>query len=401
MSFEKVVIQKKQDDGSYIEDYPRTSQEMILNLLNSSTKSLMGLEESATADDAFKQLYLANVLNGKSMVELTFFDSVSNKPLSGVVVTCDKFCDAAGTALTEHTTDSNGKIVAFVGAINPVIKISGYADIEDFNSTLTAVQALGKQYNFTFQLNTNLTKRYITSSSLKFSGNVNSVGFTLVGGGGAGGIGQWYSQYDSGSYGGLGGGNGGSGGQVITVNSFSFNINTIYSVTIGAGGTKREPSGYPNRPTSYTGGTSGGNSIFSRTTASGGLFAGTNNAGINKDGQYNKRAKGGNGVDGIQRIDYQYSSLKYGASGGRRSYAEIGYYLYYQAPGGTSGGGKRGVAGGSSESGGDNGTNGTGSGGGGAGACFDDDDGNTWYLGTSGSGRSGCIAFVFSLKSRS
>lgn len=401
MSFEKVVIQKKQDDGSYIEDYPRTSQEMILNLLNSSTKSLMGLEESATADDAFKQLYLANVLNGKSMVELTFLDSETSKPLSGVVVSCDKFCDAAGTALTEHTTDVNGKIVAFVSAINPIIKISGYADIEDFNSTLTDVQALGKQYNFTFQLSTNLTKRYITSSSLQFSGNVNSVGFTLVGGGGAGGIGCFYSRYGD-NYAGLGGGNGGSGGQVVTVNSFSFNVNTVYSVTIGAGGTKREPTGYPNIPTRYTGGTSGGNSIFSRTTASGGNFEGANNAGINKNDQYNKQAEGRNGVDGIQRIDYQYSSLKYGASGGRRSYAEVGHYLYYQAPGGVSGGGKRGVAGGSSESGGDNGTNGTGSGGGGAGACYSDDDhDSTWYLGASGSGRSGCIAFVFSLKSRS
>ena len=132
MSFEKVVIQKKLDDGSYIEDYPRTSQEMILNLLNFSTKSLMGLEESATADDAFKQLYLANVLNGKSMVELTLLDSETNKPLSGIIVSCDKFCDAAGTVLTEHTTDDNGKIVAFVSAINPTIKVTGYADIENF-----------------------------------------------------------------------------------------------------------------------------------------------------------------------------------------------------------------------------------------------------------------------------
>ena len=92
--------------------------------------------------------------------------------------------------------------------------------------------------------------------------------------------------------------------------------------------------------------------------------------------------------------------MKYGASGGRRSYAEIGNYLRYKAPGGVSGGGHRGQAEGSSSSGGGDGTNGTGSGGGGAGACFDDDDGRTWYLGTSGSGRSGCIAFVFSLKSR-
>ena len=150
MSFEKVVIQKKLDDGSYIEDYPRTSQEMILNLLNFSTKSLMGLEESATADDAFKQLYLANVLNGKSMVELTFLDSETNKPLSGIIVSCDKFCDAAGTALTEHTTDNNGKIVAFVSAINPIIKIK-YIDM-DLTQTL-AVDALGKQYTFTITPN--------------------------------------------------------------------------------------------------------------------------------------------------------------------------------------------------------------------------------------------------------
>lgn len=232
MGFEKIVVQKKQDDNSYIEDYPRTSQDMVLNLLNSSTKTLMGLEESATADDAFKQLYLANVLNGKSMVELTFLDSETNKPLSGIVVNCDKFCDAAGTALTEHTTDGSGKIVAFVSAINPVIKIDKYVDIE-LSQTLT-VDALGKQYIFTLKPTIYNYKLLKSSQNIFFSENVEQIDYTLVGGGGGGGVAEQFIDNDDKhrtyhNY-------GGNGRYAKTVNSISVSTNVSYSVVIGAGG---------------------------------------------------------------------------------------------------------------------------------------------------------------------
>lgn len=382
-----------QDDGSYTEEHPRTSQEMVINLLNSSTKSLMGLTDSSTADDAFKQLYLANVLNGKSMVELTFLDSVSSKPLSGVIVTCDKFCDAAGTALTQHITDDNGKIIAFVSAINPTIKITGYADIEDFSQQLD-VPALGKQFVFSFNLITNLTKRYISSSSFKLSGNVVKLDYTLVGGGGAGDIGQYYA----GCY---GGGNGGSGGQVVSNSLSEFIVNQSYTVTIGAGGTAREPTSYPYRPSKYSGRTDGGVSTFLRISATGGKFAGANNAGKSPYNDYKVQVKGGNGADGIPGKDYEFSSIKYGASGRGGSFSQVGQYLEYKAPGGNTGGRSGRSSSGPSSGFGTAGTNGTGSGGGGSGCCYEDDDGDNWYLSKSGAGGSGSLALVFSLTSRS
>ena len=263
MSFEKVVIQKKQDDNSYIEDYPKTSQDMVLNLLNSSTKALMGLEESATADDAFKQLYLANVLNGKSMVELTFLDSETNKPLSGVVVSCDKFCDAAGTALTEHTTDVNGKIVAFVSAINPIIKIDKYVDIE-LSQTL-AVDALGKQYIFTLKPTIYNYKLLKSSQNICFSENVKQIDYTIVGGGGGGGLAKQFIDNDDKhrtyrNY-------GGNGRYAKTVNQVSVSANSVYPLVIGSGGVPRF-GGYGSYSPVTPG--NGGTSTFLETSVNGG-----------------------------------------------------------------------------------------------------------------------------------
>lgn len=328
MSFEKVVIQKKLDDGSYIEDYPRTSQEMILNLLNSSTKSLMGLEESATADDAFKQLYLANVLNGKSMVELTFLDSETNKPLSGVIVSCDKFCDAAGTSLTEHTTDSNGKIVAFVSAINPTIKVIGYADIENFTQQLD-IPVLGKQFVFNFNLTTNQFKTYLNSQKIKFSKNVIKIDFSCCGGGGGGASGS--SKYTS--YGGGGGGHG------VQKDNIAPESEVLYPIVVGGGGAFAYMDTAGKR----------GNSSFMTVSASGGDGG---------DSQYRSRSaangngKGGyaissswppeffSGEDGVEKIYESFTSEKVcgGGGAGYLYYDEDSAYNDYSSSGNPGGG---------------------------------------------------------------
>ena len=343
MSFEKVVIQKKLDDGSYIEDYPRTSQEMILNLLNSSTKSLMGLEESATADDAFKQLYLANVLNGKSIVELTFLDSETNKPLSGIVVSCDKFCDAAGTALTEHTTDSNGKIVAFVSAINPTIKVTGYADIENFSQQLD-VPVLGKQFVFNFQLATNQFKSYLSSKNIKFSKNVLRVDVSCCGGGGGGASGSSKGT----SYGGGGGGHGTQKDNIIPESD------VLYPIVVGSGGTcayeddagKRGKSSFMT--ISALGGDGGKTQYHSRSAANG-----------NGKGGYAISASWPpqffSGGEGIEKIYESFTSEKVCGGGGAAYlyYDEDSAYNDYSSSGNPDGGNKnkvpsKGIGGGGS-----------------------------------------------------
>ena len=311
MSFEKVVIQKKLDDGSYIEDYPRTSQEMILNLLNSSTKSLIGLEESATADDAFKQLYLANVLNGKSMVELTLLDSETNKPLSGIVVSCDKFCDAAGTALTEHTSDNNGKIVAFVSAINPIIKIK-YIDM-DLTQTL-AVDALGKQYTFTITPNLCNYKLLKSSQTIMFSNNVNFIDYTIVGGGGGGAVGHQTTDNndDSVNYGDFSG----NGGYAKTVNNVSIDIKNSYSVIIGAPGNpgwSGYGSGTQRNPTD------GGSTVFMGETVKGGGSG-------NRDTAHSGQGNGYGGRHDLVEINYDNSEKPIAPTRG----SVLGYISYDQ-----------------------------------------------------------------------
>ena len=170
-------------DGNYEIIYPKTKQELVIDLLNDNVKTLMGLDSTATANDAFKKVFLSSVLNGKSMIELTFLDSETNKPLPNMKVTSAQFCDSAGTSISEIFTDDNGVLVSFVNSVNPTINISGYADIQEYSQVLDVTE-LGKQYYFTLYptvLNYNLIK---SSQSIKFTGNIDYIDFTIVGGGG-------------------------------------------------------------------------------------------------------------------------------------------------------------------------------------------------------------------------
>lgn len=95
-----------------------------------------------------------------------------------------------------------------------------------------------------------------------FTGNNASVTYLLVGGGGGGG------RYNSN---GSGGGGGGGGGFVT--GSATLTGLTVYTVTVGAGGTASAATGDAN-------GTSGANSTFNSITAIGGGGGGGNNSGL-------------------------------------------------------------------------------------------------------------------------
>ena len=95
-----------------------------------------------------------------------------------------------------------------------------------------------------------------------FTGNNASVTYLLVGGGGGGG------RYNSN---GSGGGGGGGGGFVT--GSATLTGLTVYTVTVGAGGTASAATGDVS-------GTSGANSTFNALTALGGGGGGGNNAGL-------------------------------------------------------------------------------------------------------------------------
>lgn len=405
-------------DGTYEVVYPKTRQELVINLLNDSTKSFMGLNSTATADDAFKKIYLTNLLNGKSMVEVTFLDSETSRPVQGVVVTCSNFCDASGTSLASHTTDVNGKIVTFVNAINPTISISGYADIDNFSTTL-AVDALGKQYVFSFNLTTQNFKKYISSTNVKFSGNIQKLDVTVVGGGGGGAAGVASMSTGDGAAGG-----GGGGGYCTVQENVSFVQDTSYSIVIGSGGT----AGSTNASKGSNGASGGTSSILqiSANGGSGGDFGKVGYSGTHGGYGGSGNGQGGRGAycagtdgqtsptAGTNGRTYGYSSFTdvvlYGGGGGgggaygRNSKNGANYYA------GTSGGRNYGAEGGywrdwngadttKYQMTGYSAAAGTGGGGGGGGAQGDSHDDDE-QEGNGGSGGSGCVAIRMHLKSR-
>lgn len=376
-------------DGTYEVVYPKTRQELVINLLNDSTKSFMGLDSTATADDAFKKVYLTNLLNGKSMVEVTFLDSETSQPMQGVIVTCPNFCDASGTSLTSHTTDINGKFIGFVNSINPTINISGYMDINDFSTTLN-VDSLGKEYAFSFNLTTQNFQRYTSSTSKKFSGNVDYINVTVVGGGGGGGSGFGWTRDDD-TFTGSGGG-GGGGGYCVVQENVDFTINKNESIVIGAGG-KGGPSDTSTSQRRASDGANGGSSSFLGIIANGGIGGsksitggagnGKGGNGANQAGSFTAGTTGGNGTV------YGYSSftdlILYGGGGG----------------GGNAGWGKGQISGGldCGGSGGDyagDETRKEESYGGGGGGGYDYKSGAGGGFG----GGSGCVAIRMYLKSR-
>lgn len=402
-----------EENGSYEVVYPMTKQELVIDLLNDDVKELMGLDSNATASDAFKTAYLSSVLDGKAMVEITFTDSITGKPMENILITCSAFCDSAGTPMSSYTTNSNGKIIGFVNAINPTISISGYADIQDFSQALN-IPALGKQYVFNYQLTTLDFKKFTTSSSTKFSGNVNRVDVTVVGGGGAGATGNtrgsgWGSPS---SY--IYGIPGGGGGYCTVKENASFIIDTSYSVTVGAGGVVNSISGAPY----CTSGGNGGASSFLDVSANGGMggqFNGYDSSDTHSGGAGNGR--GGNGVKRDTRYPTSAGNGQAGVAGSVAGYSSFTETVLYGGGGGsgamnqgTGGAGAGyGGAGGSysynvEDENGKAGTNGYGGGGGGAHTDLsltnDDNDWYSAYSGVAGAGGSGCVAIRMHLKSR-
>lgn len=407
------------DSGNYEVVYPKTRQELVIDLLNDDTKILLGLSADATADDAFRKAYLnGGILSEKSMVELTLLDSSTNKPIRGVIVTCNNFCDSSGTPMTQYISDDNGKILCFVNAVTPTLSISGYSDIANSTLQLSDVTALGTQHEIIWNLTTYDFKKYTSTSTAKFSGNVYQVDTTVVGGGGgAGGAGGEGNGTDEGATGG-----GGGGGQVVVTEKVTYSINTSYTATIGSGGnygaSSENSSGTAGTAggtssflgVSATGGGGGGGATVGRVSASQGIKGGTAGVGVGGGNGGAGVFSGGVSGSGIQIVNGKagssgkvgYSSFTetvlYGAGGGSGSTGESDSGI--GGAGGTYGGGKGGnCTYNRSQLNGTAGTAGSGSGGGSAG-YYVHYSGDQWTIGTSAKGGSGCVAIRMHLKSR-
>lgn len=242
------------EDGSLLryeylalEDEPAdTGTELSkLNLLQDSTEiALFGRAADRTIDEAFFGIagQLKLIMSDMATITLTV-QTTNGKPIPDVLV--QGILNENGQAVY---TNASGVATGYIGEGQQVVKVSGYADVEDYAETLTVVK--GTNISKTCKLTTNNFLSVKSSRPVKFTGNVSTIDYSVTSGGGGG----------SGGYGFPGGG-GGAGGGTITKTGIAVEPNKQYAAVIGAGGA----SGYGDAA-----GKSGGKSSFLGDSPNGG-----------------------------------------------------------------------------------------------------------------------------------
>ena len=352
-------------DTVYEPLYPQTTCDMVIDLLNTDTKSLMGLPTTATGDDAFRELFLAITLDGRALINFTVTGN-DGTPCKGVQIESSAFCDSNGNLTPTVVTDDEGKVSVFCNNTSVAVSVSQYGNFEDWEHNYTVV--FGEQYEENVTLIRRNFLKITTSCNLKFSPEIVRVDVTSVGGGGNGGRGDQRDLYRGTS------GGGGGGGYCVVMENRSFVVSQINSCVIGS---------------------AGGTSSFLGVIAEGGQEGGCPSAGEGN----------GRGGDGVSTTIQQVITGNQGQSGTVLGYSSFTESIYYGGGGGSgslrstspglgSGYGGNGGYGNTSSSTsttlrGENGQNGFGGGGGGGGCHFASDD-RTYALG--GTGGSGCVA---------
>lgn len=209
-------------------------------LLQDSTEvSLFGSAADRTVDEAFAGIagQLKLIKSDMAAITLTVQDT-NGKPIPDALV--QGILSENGQAVY---TDANGVATGYIGEGQQVVKVSGYADVEDYSETLTVVK--GTNISKTWKLTTNNFLSVKSSRSVKFTGNVSTIDYSVTSGGGGGGAGYGYP-----------GGGGGAGGGTITKTGVEISPNTVYPATVGAGGeggTSLDYDGHPGGQSSFMG----------------------------------------------------------------------------------------------------------------------------------------------------
>ena len=235
-------------DTAYEPLYPQTTCDMVIDLLNTDTKSLMGLPSTATGDDAFRELFLAITLDGRALINFAVMGD-DGTPCKGVQIESSAFCDSNGNLTPTVETNDEGKVSVFCNSTSVAVSVKNYFDLEDWSHTYTV--AFGEQYEETITLTRRNFLKLTSSGNKKFSPAIERVDVTVVGGGGGGGWG--YSQ--TGGRGTSYGSGGGGGGYCVVQEDISFIANNLIKVIVGGGGADQG---------------NGGNSSFAEIVANGG-----------------------------------------------------------------------------------------------------------------------------------
>ena len=217
------------EDGTFqryeylaLEDEPAdTGTELSkLNLLQDSTEiALFGRAADRTIDEAFSGIagQLKLIMSDMATITLTV-QTTNGKPIPDVLV--QGILNENGQAVY---TNASGVATGYIGEGQQVMKVSGYADVEDYAETLTVVK--GTNISKTWKLTTNNFLSVKSSRPVKFTGNVSTIDYSVTSGGGGGGAGYGYP-----------GGGGGAGGGTITKTSIDLSRRTGSAASVGGGG---------------------------------------------------------------------------------------------------------------------------------------------------------------------
>lgn len=197
------------------------------SVLSGDTKTALGLDTSATLNDAFSILNdrINMISHGTASMTLTLKDQ-SGSPLKNIFVS--GLVDENGVRVK---TGNDGVATGFVTAESAKMSVNDYIDIEPWSYTPDVEK--GQSYTHEATLTRATEKEISSNQSFMFSDNVDTFDVCAVGGGGGGG--GSYTYYGLG-YNGYYGGGGGGGGFVVNKLGISPTPNTAYSAQIGAGG---------------------------------------------------------------------------------------------------------------------------------------------------------------------
>lgn len=358
---------------------PGTELRKATLLQDSTEVSLFGSAADRTVDDAFAGIagQLKLIKSDMAAITLTVQDT-NGKPIPEVLV--QGILSESGQAVY---TNANGVVTGYIGEGQQPIKVTGYADIEDYVETLTVVK--GTTITKTIKPTTRNFLRITASKSVIFSGNVKTVDVNAVGGGGGGG-------YGAGSYRGSGGGGGGGGGHSVIQTGIAVESNTPYPCIVGAGGeSRRAEKATDGGKSSFLNvqAYGGGGGQYAYGTPSGGAGSGNGNGGAGNGGSDSAF----NGSAGTEKGFLSFSESGFvGGGGGGGSGSDSDGNAGSPGTGGGYGGDGGGDSGLATENDGNAGTNGYGGGGGGGGSYLSN-------LGAGGRGGSGCVAIRMHLKS--
>lgn len=289
--------------GDVAANLQRQIDENYAKTLSDETRVILGLPNSATPDDAIKLLNTKIKYIGleSGFMTLTILDH-SGSPISGMFIS-GMLNDAGEMAQTNENGIAMGPVAA---GDSILLSPDRYIDIEDFSKSYSIIA--GESYSDTWTLTHRNYVEIRSTTQGRFSKLTSTLDLTVVGGGGSGAL-------PSTSNSGIDrkGGGAGAGGYCTVEYDVKFEANSLYTFTVGAGGTKPATVGSNGK----AGGESSALGVSAKGGSGGSTPAGGSGNGNGGTGSVYNRAAATAGSDGsVLGFSGFTQTKKYGGGGG-------------------------------------------------------------------------------------